>query len=130
VSKIPRYIGEMVEGPPKGWRPRALKLKEILAIVVRQEGRQPDGEPLDPLGVGVEFHHDPALQRRRWDPKAEDTIPPSGNLYFIVALNKPAHKETTKRDVAEIAKTKRLEGKSKPKRKRAWPKRPMQRRPT
>jgi hypothetical protein len=131
MSKVPRYIGEKVEGPPEGWRPRALTVREKLEIVVRQAGCERNlGARLLPLTDGVEFHHDPALQRRRWDPDAQDTVPASCDLSYIVAMNKPAHREqTAKRDVPEIAKTKRLEGKSKPKVKRAWAKRPMQRRP-
>ncbi|RWH31576.1 hypothetical protein [Mesorhizobium sp.] len=111
--------GAQVLGPPANWRPRALSVREKLEIVVRQGGKEPSGARLNPLD-GVQFDHDPALQRRRWDPEAHDTIPPSCALDYIVALNKPTHGVKTPVDQREIAKTKRLEGrtgKGKPKRK-------------
>lgn len=109
--------GEKVLGPPVGWRPRDLNIKEKLEIVVRQGGKEPGGDRLSPMEDGVEFHHDPALKRRRWDPVAEDTAPPALSLEHIVAINKTTHRDqTSKRDVPEIAKTKRLEaGRKKPK---------------
>lgn len=104
--------GAPVLGPPEKWRPRALTIKEKLEIVVRQNGREPGGARLQPLD-GIDFDHDPALQRRRWDPIAGDTIPASCDLAYIVALNKTTHQtKTWKRDVPEIAKSKRLEGRT------------------
>ncbi|RUV37460.1 hypothetical protein [Mesorhizobium sp. M7A.F.Ca.MR.148.00.0.0] len=112
--------GAQVLGPPVKWRPRQLTTKEKLEIVVRQLGKEPGGARLNPLD-GVQFDHDPALQRRRWDEQAKDTIPPSCALDFIIALNKPTHGiKTANVDVPEIAKLKRLEGRAgqkKPKRK-------------
>ncbi|TIR72192.1 MAG: hypothetical protein E5X24_02215, partial [Mesorhizobium sp.] len=64
--------GAQVLGPPANWRPRALSVREKLEIVVRQGGKEPSGARLNPLD-GVQFDHDPALQRRRWDPEAHDT---------------------------------------------------------
>lgn len=104
--------GAPVLGPPEKWRPRALTVKEKLEIVVRQGGREPGGARLQPLD-GVDFDHQPALQRRRWDPVACDTVPASCDLAYIVALNKPTHQvKTRKQDVPEIAKSKRLEGRT------------------
>lgn len=104
--------GAPVLGPPEKWRPRALTIKEKLEIVVRQGGREPGGDRLQPLD-GVDFDHQPALQRRRWDPVAGDTIPASCDLAYIVALNKATHQVKTRRhDVPEIAKSKRLEGRT------------------
>lgn len=104
--------GSPVLGPPVNWRPRALTMKEKLEIVIRQNGREPGGDKLNAL-EGIAFDHDPALQRRRWDPVTKDTIPPSCALECIVALNKPTHTEkTAKQDAREIAKTKRLEGRT------------------
>lgn len=111
IAILPDH-GVQVLGPPVKWRPRALTTKEMLEIVVRQHGKEPGGERLNPLD-GVQFDHDPALQRRRWNPNTLDTIPPSCALEFIVALNKPTHDvKTAKVDVPEIAKLKRLEGRT------------------
>ncbi|MGB3833729.1 MAG: hypothetical protein WA975_17910 [Mesorhizobium sp.] len=116
--------GAKVFGPPEGWRPRALTIREKLEIVIRQGGKEPGGKKLEAL-EGIQFDHQPALQRRRWNPEIGDTVPPSCSLDHIVALNKETHAiKTAKIDVPEIAKTKRLEGKTgQNKRKRAWPKR-------
>lgn len=104
--------GKRVLGPPEKWRPRALTTMEKIEVVIRQEGKEPGGAKLMAL-EGIQFDHHPALQRRRWDEAAQDTIPPACDLAFIVALNKPTHAEkTTKEDIPEIAKTKRLEGKT------------------
>jgi hypothetical protein len=103
--------GAQVLGPPENWRPRALSIREKLEIVVRQGGKEPSGARLNPLD-GVQFDHDPALQRRRWNAEAQDTIPPSCSLEHIVALNKQTHGVKTPHDQREIAKTKRLEGRT------------------
>lgn len=122
--------GAKVLGPPVGWRPRDLSIKEKLEIVVRQGGREPNGRTrLNPMTDGVQFDHNPALKRRRWDPIAEDTIPQACDLAYIEAINKPNHAaKTAKLDVPEIAKTKRLEGgkrqrKGPPIKSRGFPKR-------
>lgn len=103
--------GATVEGPPTGWRPRALSIKEKLEVVVRQSGKEPGGDRLNPLD-GVQFDHDPALHRRTWDAEARDTVPAANDLDYIVALNCATHREkTAKRDIKEIRKTQRLEAK-------------------
>lgn len=114
--------GDKVEGPPANWRPRPLTIAEKLEIVVRQLGREPGGARLNPL-EGVQFDHDPAIQRRRWNAAAQDTIPPSSDLDRIVALNKPTHGVKTPVDQREIAKTKRLEERRDPATtlKKKWP---------
>ncbi|MES0071868.1 hypothetical protein [Mesorhizobium sp. M0058] len=125
IATLPDH-GAPVSGPPAKWRPRALTIMEKLEIVVRQGGKEPGGDRLNPLD-GVQFDHDPALQRRRWNEEAKDTIPPACALDFIVALNKPAHgTKTAKVDVPEIAKLKRLEGRTGQKKfKRKIPSRPF-----
>ena len=111
IAILPDH-GAQVLGPPVKWRPRALTIKEKLEIVVRQGGKEPGGARLNPLD-GVQFDHDPALQRRRWSEETGDTIPPSCALDFIIALNKPTHGfKTANVDVPEIAKLKRLEGRT------------------
>lgn len=111
---------EKVPGPPKGWRPRDLKIMEKLEIIVKQRGLEPGGARLEPLDGGVHFDHQPAIQERRWDPEKLDTIPPSCDLNWIVALNKSTHGvKTAKRDIREIAKTRRLDGTTPPKRLKA-----------
>lgn len=126
IAILPDH-GAQVLGPPVKWRPRSLTIKEKLEIVVRQGGKEPGGARLNPLD-GVQFDHDPALQRRRWCEETSDTIPPSCALEFIVALNKPTHgTKTAKVDAPEIAKLKRLEGRTgQKKRKHKWPVRPVQ----
>lgn len=124
MSKIiPR---EKVLGPPVGWRPRDLSIKEKLEIVVRQKGFEPDGVTrLLPMVEGVQFDHVPALQRRIWDPEAEDTVPPACDLSYIYAVNKTTHAvKTARSDIPEIAKTRRLEAGPKPKKTR-WATRPF-----
>ena len=110
----PADAGEHIAGPPTGWRPRDLKIKEKLELVVRQKGQDPDtGERLLPLSEGVQFDHRPAIQMRKWDAEAQDTIPPSCDLDFIAAINKTTHGTKTKKDVAAIAKIKRINNKGK-----------------
>lgn len=118
--------GAKVEGPPLKWRPRDLKDREKFEIIIRQRGYEPDGKTrLLPMQTGVDFDHQPAIQERRWDPEEEDTIPRSCDLDFIVALNKPTHAaKTAKRDIKEIAKTRRLE-KGPKKSKTKWGSRPF-----
>lgn len=129
MAKVDRLGGrEEVLGPPEGWRPRALTIAEKLQVVVNQGSREPmDGrhelEPLlEPIALGIHFDHQPAIQERRWDPAAGDTIPPSCDLRYIVALNKATHDvKTAKRDIPEISKTRRLEkGPKKSKRPMRW----------
>jgi hypothetical protein len=129
IATLPDH-GAPVLGPPVKWRPRPLTIKEKLEIVVRQNGKEPSGARLNPLD-GVQFDHDPALQRRRWSAEDLDTIPPSCALDFIVALNKPTHgTKTAKVDVPEIAKLKRLEGRTGQKKvKRKIPGQKLQSRP-
>lgn len=117
--KMPTASREKVPGPPVGWRPRSLTLREKLEIVVRQSGKDPSGARLAPLGEGVQFDHVPAIQLRRWDPVACDTIPPSCDLRYIEARNRGAHTaKTAKSDVPAIAKLRRAENKdAKPKQK-------------
>lgn len=104
-------FGARVPGPPEGWRPRALTIREKLQIVVNQSGRDPDGSKLKPMLEGVDFDHTPALQRRRWDPIGQDTIPAACDLNFIIARNKKNHAvKTAGEDIPEIHKTRRLEG--------------------
>lgn len=101
---------DKVLGPPEKWRPRALTAMEKIFIIMRQRGKEPGGAALDPLGEGVQFDHHPAIQRRRWDPVAEDTIPASSDLAYIFAVNKQSHStKTAKSDIPEISKTRRLE---------------------
>lgn len=119
LDKLDRLGGrEEVPGPPKGWRPRALTVAEKLHIVCNQGGVEwtnycagdlQHGPQLEPL-KGIQFDHQPAIQERKWDPEKRDTIPPSCDLRYIVALNKPTHAtKTAKRDIPEISKTRRLE---------------------
>lgn len=119
IARDPEH-GSKVEGPPVKWRPRDLTIREKLEIVVRQGGYEPDGKTrLLPLSEGVQFDHHPALQRRRWDPAKEDTIPPACDLDYIEARNKKAHgQKTAKLDIPEIAKTRRLDGTTPPKKRK------------
>lgn len=101
--------GAKVPAPPKGWRPRALKIKEKLEIVIRQEGKDPSGDRLAPL-EGVEFDHEPPIHLRAWDADQQDTNPPSCSLDHITARNRARHRtKTAKKDVPAIAKTRRHE---------------------
>jgi hypothetical protein len=67
------------------------------------------GLPLD-----VEWDHDPALQRRRWNPDANggkgDTVPAANDPRFLTPRVKSDHKvKTHKQDRPEIRKTRKLE---------------------
>lgn len=87
-------------GPPKGFRPHMSMQAKLLAAL-RAAGLDPD--------QGIEWHHDPPLQQRVWDPFIQDTSPTANDPRFIVPLQKAAHRErTAKHDVPEIAKTRRL----------------------
>lgn len=128
----PANAGEHIAGPPTGWRPRALKIAEKLEIIINQNGKDTDtNERLLPLDEGVQFDHRPAIQMRKWDADAQDTIPPSCDLKFIAAINKSTHGKKTKKDVAAIAKIKRINKKAKgeqSKWKTKIPSRPFQKR--
>ena len=95
-----------VSGPPKGYRPH-MPLRVKLEAALRHAGMDPEN---------IEWDHDPALQLRRWDPDANggkgDTIPPANDPRFITPRERENHDEKTRRrDVPEIARTKRLEKK-------------------
>lgn len=122
----PADRGSVVEGPPTGWRPRALSMREKLQVIVNQMGRDPSGERLAPIEQGVEFDHDPALHLRIWDAEKQDTVPSACDLEYIVARNRADHRQKTSRDQSEIAKIDRLTGVTKQnRRKRKWPTRKM-----
>lgn len=94
---------ERVSGPPKGYRPHmplSVKLQACLLM----------------LGIKgkVEWDHDPALQRRRWNPDANDgkgdTDPPANDPRYITPRSPEEHKvKTHKKDRPEISKTRNLE---------------------
>ena len=86
--------------PPKGFRPH-MSMDVKLRAALRAAGFDPYEE--------IEFHHDPPLQQRVWDPFIEDTQPTANDPHFIVPVAKANHREqTAKRDIPEIAKTRRL----------------------
>ena len=129
---------EPVAGPPKGYRP-AIPVKIKLEVVLRQGGVDPStGDRLQPLGEGVQFDHNPALQLRAWDEEAGDTIPPANSVEHLVAMNKSSHERKTNgtkatsagSDKHAIAKINRLTGKTKGRPKTNWPSRPLKSRNT
>ncbi len=125
-------------GPPKGYRPY-IPVERKIRAALRAAGIDPD-QP-------YEWHHDPPIQLRPWDPFIFDTVPAVQDDRYIVPLQKAAHRErTAKRDIPEIAKTKRLAKKQEAfrskmlkqidqetvalERKRSWGRRPFKRKPT
>jgi hypothetical protein len=57
----------------------------------------------------LDFDHQPPLMLRVWNPDANDTEPPANDPQYLVPMARVAHrKKTAKKDVPEIAKTKRL----------------------
>jgi hypothetical protein len=108
-----------------------------MRALVRAAGLDPD-QP-------IEWDHDPPIQQRLWDPLTNDVSPAANDDRFIFPRQKAAHREkTAKRDIPEIAKTKRLAKKQEAfrekvlkkieqetaalERKRSWGSRPFQRR--
>ena len=86
--------------PPKGWRPKALTLRQKLDAALNQLGM---------LGVDIEWQHFPPIQMRVWNPDTQDTEPPANDPRFIVPMVKADHREqTAKVDIPQIAKTKRM----------------------
>lgn len=107
--------------PPRGAR-KAMTLGVKLRAALRLAGLDPD-QPID-------FDHDPPLGLRLWDEEAGDFIPPSNDDRYIVPRGKPVHAEkTAKRDIPEIARTKRLSSDQEEHRRRMLAKAPGQEKP-
>lgn len=121
------------QAPPKGYRPRITASAKLRAAL-RAAGIDPD-QP-------YAFDHQPPLAMRRWNPFIGDTVPPANDDRALVPVQQAVHREkTAKRDIPEIAKTKRLaktqeafrskmlkQDTPEPKRKR-WGSRPFKRKP-
>jgi hypothetical protein len=140
--------------PPPGFR-KAIPVTVKLEVVIRQHSLCATcGERLGKLD-DTQFDHVPAIQLRCWDAEAKDVTPRSNDPEFIQAKHTDCHakktfgsrQELTRGDVQEIARTKRLaretedfrrrmlakgdpeaEAPVQPRRKKAWPKRPFQKR--
>lgn len=88
---------------------------------------------IDPKDAHLD--HSPPLALREWDEAAGDTIPPASDPKHLVWMSAAKHREKTSgrknvtvagSDIHVIAKVKRLNGTTKKKEKRAWPKRKME----
>lgn len=99
---------ETIPLPPTGWRGPAMPVRVKLDVVIRQEGKcASTGERLGTLAE-TQFDHRPPIHERRWDPVAQDTIPPVNDPAHIFAVKVKAHREETKRDVRRMGKVRRL----------------------
>lgn len=104
--------------PPKGFRkPIPMAVKQ--AVLLRQKNLCGCGECVDePLIVGkglkllCEFDHRPGIEQRRWDEKAQDTIPACNDPAYIFALRLNCHDRRTRADATTRAKTKRRQKKA------------------
>lgn len=94
--------------PPKGYRPHMPIKVKLEALLINGPVLDDEGRKVCDLNQ-IEWDHSPALQLRVWDEATQDTIPAANDPKHIVPLWKPLHKaKTAKRDVPEVAKTKRL----------------------
>lgn len=86
--------------PPVGFR-KPIPIRVKLRAALRAAGLNPD--------LPIEWDHEPAVQLRVYDTAIGDTIPGCNDDRYIVPRQKDEHRiKTTKRDIPEIAKTKRL----------------------
>lgn len=86
--------------PPKNKKRQHMPLHVKLEASLRALGLEPKL---------VEFQHDPPLAMRVWVPEKNDYDPPENDPRYIRPMAKADHKEVTaKKDIPEIAKTKRL----------------------
>lgn len=90
----------------------AIPVAVKLAVLIRQNGRAPDGMPFtveDALQGRIQFDHDPALSARDFDTFAHDFIPPQLEVDNIVARRKGEHlqKTTGRREGADKTVTSR-----------------------
>lgn len=106
ATKLPIASRDEVLRPPPGWR-KPIPLVVKLQVIVNQQGRAPDGTPLDAIIVGVHFDHRPPLHERVYDAEKDDTVPAANDIKFIVALPIPAHREMSRQDVSRMSKTER-----------------------
>lgn len=93
--------------PPKGFRkaiPLAVKLE---ALLINGPVHDKDGRKVCDI-KSLDWDHCPPLQLRVWDPESGDTIPPANSPEHIFPMVKADHREKTRKDIPEIAKTKRL----------------------
>ena len=104
--RIKRKLFTEVKRPPKGWR-KSIPLAIKLQVIVDQQGRAPDGTPLDAVGVGIAFDHRPPLHEREYDEANDDTVPAANDPRYLVALPVPEHQKISGRDVSRMKKTER-----------------------
>lgn len=94
--------------PPKGFRPHMSVKVKLEAVLMHAPILDDEGNKVCAL-ADIDFDHQPPLQMRVWDPVNGDTIPPANDPAHIVPLARKTHRQkTAKRDVPEIAKTRRL----------------------
>ncbi|RWE64686.1 hypothetical protein [Mesorhizobium sp.] len=106
AAKLPIGSRDEVLRPPAGWR-KPIPLAVKLQVIVNQQGRAPDGTPLDAIIVGIHFDHRPPLHERVYDPEKDETVPAANDIEFIVALPIPIHREMSAQDVSRMSKTER-----------------------
>ena len=109
--------------------------KKVRALVALRQGGLCScgcGEKLMP---GFHIDHQPALELRMWDDKAQDTIPPANDPDYLFGMTQPCHDRKTNHprgphtaidsDRHAIDKGKAIRGEFKQKRRMPWGKRPM-----
>ena len=94
--------------PPKGFRKRpGLKVK-LQALLLHGPVEDADGNRITNL-EHITWDHCPPLMQREYDQSHKDTIPAANDPAFIIPRAIAVHQEkTAKKDIPEIAKTKRL----------------------
>lgn len=86
--------------PPVNKKRQHMPLSVKLEAALRALGMEPKE---------VEFQHDPPLAMRVWVPERHDYDPPENDPRYIRPMSKAEHREVTaKRDIPQIARTKRL----------------------
>ena len=94
--------------PPKGFRKRPGLQVKLQSLLLHGPVWDQDGNLITDLNL-ITWDHCPPLMQREYDQSRKDTIPAANDPAFIIPRAIAAHQEkTAKKDIPEVAKTKRL----------------------
>lgn len=94
--------------PPSGYRPHIPLKVKLESVLIHGPIFDSDGERVCEIEA-LDFDHQPPLMQRVWNEKAQDTEPPANDPRYLVPMARADHrKKTAKKDIPQIAKTKRL----------------------